>query len=128
MPQTQQRQAQDHRVPPQEVQSVSSAEIFGPFAQNAEVSELVVDGYKVPYTTLLRENGNDQWTIIIDNRLRAQVSEEEIQRWGPLLAQYGARCANMTSHGSDSTFLNPFGPSGILSPDQQQEAQANRRF
>lgn len=126
---TQQRQqVSDPRVLPQDVQKVSKAQIIGPFAQDAEVSELIVDGYRVPYVTLLRENGSAQWTLIMDNRLRVQGTEEEIDRWGPFLAQYGARCANMTSHGPDSTYLNPFGPSGIVSPEQQNAAQAQRRF
>ena len=88
-------------------------EIIGPFTRG-DYYYLTVNGCKVPYVRLFKNKPQNEWEsqfewyLIVDERWGCFAHEEEIYRWGSILANGMAVSAGYTYCGPDSKPLNPF--------------------
>jgi hypothetical protein len=79
--------------------------IIGPF--RGGIYYLAVNNCKVPCVHLYkRRDTGYEWALVVDDRWEVDASEEEIMRWGYVLAQAMAVGAGYTYHGPDSRPLN----------------------
>lgn len=90
----------DDYVPP----PLYGTEFIGPMPQKWDV---VSHGYSVPYLTAIKcENGNV--LLSLDGRFLIEGTEEETQKWIPMIANAMAIGAGYSCHGKNSQPLNRF--------------------
>ncbi len=88
-------------------------EIIGPF-KRGDFYRLTVNGCEVPYIRLFKNNPQNEWEsqfewyLILDERWGCFAHEEEIYRWGSILANGMAVAAGYTHCGPNSRPSNPF--------------------
>jgi hypothetical protein len=88
-------------------------EIIGPFARG-DYYYLSVNGCRAPYVRLFKNQPQNEWEaqfewyLILDERWGCFAHEEEIYRWGSILANGMAVSAGFTYCGPDSKPLNRF--------------------
>lgn len=82
-----------------------TTEIVGPF--RGDIYYLSVDGCKLFGVHLYkRTDTKEDWAICVDDRFEIDANNDEILRWGYLLANAMAVSAGFTYHGPDSKPLN----------------------
>lgn len=86
-----------------------ATELLGPIPGRATY-RLVVNGCVVPYVFLYQEpeRAPYDWTIVVDDRWAADVTHDEVMRWGYIFAQAMAVAAGYNYCGPDSQRVSPF--------------------
>ncbi|MCI0731011.1 MAG: hypothetical protein L0332_30380 [Chloroflexi bacterium] len=102
--------------------STPVVQIIGPF--RGGVYRLVVDGCQVPHIELHRPiNAPQGWELVVDDRFAADVSEDEVLRWGYVLANAMAVSAGYTCHGPNSQPYNLFKRQVVMVYEDEADAQ-----
>lgn len=83
-----------------------SVDIHGPFLEEWRIT---IDGYRVPYISA-RPLSDGRVDLCIDGRfmLPEPISQDEFNRWLPILANAMAVAAGYSCHGENCQPLNPF--------------------
>lgn len=83
--------------------------IVGPFQPESRMS---VNGYQVPFVTVSTvKNPPEQdglINLIVDHRFAVTCTEEELEKWAPILANAMAVSAGYSCHGENCEPLNRF--------------------
>ncbi len=82
----------------------ASVDTIGPFY--ARYYKLSVSGYQVPYIVVYPTQ-DGQWDLTVDNRFTATFTQEEIEKFGWILAHAMAVSAGYVCHGSGKR-IEPF--------------------
>ncbi len=81
---------------------------IGPFC-DGDYYRLTVDGYEVPYLRAhLRKGTEDLWDILLDRRFGYELTDAELHKVLPLLANAMAIAAGYSCHGEHCRPTNPF--------------------
>jgi len=85
-----------------------STEIIGPFS-DGEYYRLSVDEHEVPYLRAhLRKGTEDVWDILLNDRLAYELTDAELHKALPLIANAMAIAAGYSCHGENCRQINPF--------------------